>query len=216
MPKPKSSVTKAFRVRVDAEGDELVNTFCKKYSSTYILVHHITTTENPHYHAYIETWLSQGNFSNKIKEELGVKGGDYSNKSCDPDRKIEYLSYLFNTKKGNQPRLVEYQGFSPLDVATYKANAQQIAKEFATRIKEGKKTQVDVVHLVLDRIHPDQTVFPNVIYEQVITVLKESRMMARPNHVKDIIASVMAFSDNKRARQQIKELTLKFFSLDRT
>lgn len=215
MPKPKATTIKAYRVRVDTEGDDRMIAFCKKYSETYLLVHHVTTTENPHYHIYLETWLSQGNFSNKIKTDLEVKGGDYSNKVCDPDRKLQYLSYLFNTKKGNQPRVVTYEGFSVIDVATYRENAQQIANEFATRMKEGKKTQADVAHIVLERMDERQTVFPEVIYDHVITVLKECRMMARPNHIKDIIATVMAYSTNRRAKDQIKELTLKFFSQDK-
>lgn len=212
MPKPKSSVMKQFRVRVDCEGDERLIAFCKRYSEVYLLVHHVTQTENPHYHIYIETHLSQGNFSNKIKADLQVSGGNYSNKVCDPDRKIEFLSYLFNTKKGNEPRVVDYQGFSVIDIATYRENSQQIAREFAQKMKDGKKTQADVVHIVLERIDHQKCVFPEVIYDVVISVLKELRMMARPNHVKDIIASVMAFCDNRHAKQKVKDLTLKFFS----
>ena len=213
MPKPKSTTIKHYRVRVDGLDDVKLISFCKEYSEVYLLVHHVTSTDNPHYHIYLETTYSQGNFSNKIKQILGVKGGDYSNAICDPDRKIEYLSYLFNTKKGNQPRVVAYEGFSVIDIATYRENSQQVAREFQQKMKDGKKTQVDVVHIVLERLDPDQCRFPHVIYDTVVSVLKESRMMARPNHVKDIIASVMAFSDSKCARQQIKDLTLKFFSV---
>lgn len=212
MPKPKSTLMKQFRVRVDAEGDDRLISFCKQNTDVYLLVHHVTTTENPHYHIYVETRYSQGNFSNKIKAELGVSGGDYSNAVCDPDRKIEYLSYLFNTKKGNEPRVVDYQGFSVIDIATYRENSQQIAREFAQKMKETKKTQLDVVNIVLERMDPHQCVFPELVYDTTVSVLRESRMMARPNHVKDIIASVMAFSDSKQAKQKVKDLTLKFFS----
>jgi len=202
---------KQFRVRVDCEGDERLVAFCKKHSEVFVLVHHTTTTENPHYHFYIETHMSQGNFSNKIKDELSVTGSNYSNAVCDPDRKLEYLSYLFNTKKGNVARLVTYQGFSPLDVATFQETALNIAKEFKAKLK-AKATQYDVAMLVLERLDERQAHLPEVVYDVVVSVLKESRTMARPNHVKDIIATVMAFSNNKKAKQQIKELTLKFFS----
>ena len=130
MPKSKSTTVKTYRVRVDCEGDEKVINFCKKYCETYIIVHHVTTTENPHYHFYAETTLSQGNFSNKIKTDMQVAGSDYSNKQCDLDRKSEFLSYLFNTKKGNVPRLVTYEGFSPIDIAIYRENADTIAREY--------------------------------------------------------------------------------------
>lgn len=212
MPKQPSSVTKHFRVRVDGDRDEPVESFCKKFCEKYILVHHTTTTENPHFHFYAETRYSQGNFSNKIKQELGVKGGDYSNATCDYDRRFEYFSYLFNIKKGNVSRLVSYVGFSPIDIETYKANAQTIAQEFQTKMKASKKTQIDVALIVCDRL--PEAIFPELIYDEVIAVLKELRMMARPNHVKDIIATVMAYSGDKRARKTIKDLTLKFFSVN--
>lgn len=213
MPKTKSTTIKQYRVRVDGTDDDKMTKFCQEFTEVFLLVHHVTSTDNPHYHAYVETTYSQGNFSNLIKKHLGVTGGDYSNAVCDPDRKIEYLSYLFNTKKDNQPRVVTYDGFSVIDIATYRENSQQIAREFQQKMKDGRKTQIDVVHIVLERLDPQQSMFPTVIYDIVIAVLKESRMMARPNHVKDIIASVMAFSDNKNARTQIKDLTLKFFSV---
>ena len=212
MPKQPSSVTKHFRVRVDGVSDEPVETFCKKNCEKYILVHHTTTTENPHFHFYAETRYSQGNFSNKIKSELGVKGGDYSNATCDYDRRFEYFSYLFNTKKGNVSRLVSYNGFSPIDLETYKANAITIEQEFQTKMKTSKKTQIDVALIVCDRL--PEAIYPEVIYDEVISVLKELRMMARPNHVKDIIATTMAYSGDKRARKTIKDLTLKFFSVN--
>lgn len=214
MPKSKSSVVKAFRVRVDCEGDERLTDFCKKYCEKYLIVHHVTTTENPHYHFYAETTLSQGNFSNRIKTDLQVSGSDYSNKQCDEDRKLEFLSYLFNTKKGNIPRAVSYEGFSPIDVATFRESADTIAREFQTRMTTGKKTQYDVTEIVLERMEKSDARNVSAIYDIVQDVLKTCKMMARPNHVKDIIATCMARSGDPRLRQSIKDLTLKFFSYE--
>lgn len=211
MPKPPSTTTYAYRVRIDGLMDDKVDQFFKQYCQRWLLVHHETTTENPHYHAYCETKYSQGNFSNHIKRDLGVKGGDYSNKKCDSDRMIEYLSYLFNSKKGNKSRVVSYEGFSVLDVATYKANAEQIAEEFQQRMSATKKTQYDIVMIVLERMDPRQTCYPAIVYDVVIDTLKAYHMVARPNHIKDIISCVMAYSDDKDARDRSKELTLKYF-----
>lgn len=211
MPKPPSTTTYAYRVRIDGLMDDKVDQFFKQYCQRWLLVHHETTTENPHYHAYCETKYSQGNFSNHIKRDLGVKGGDYSNKKCDEDRRIEYLSYLFNSKKGNKSRVVSYEGFSVLDVATYKSNAEQIAEEFQQRMSATKKTQYDVVMLVLERIDHTMAHSPSYVYDFVIDVLKANHMVARPNHVKDILSSVMAYSESRKAKDVAKELTLKYF-----
>jgi len=208
--------TRIFRVRVDGLTDDIVTAFCKRHCSRFLIVHHTTLTENPHYHFYVETHFTQGNFSNKIKSDMKVTGSDYCNQQCDPDRKLEYLSYLFNTKKGNVPRLVTYDGFSPLDIATYAENAKTIAEEFQTKMKQKKKTQYDVVEAVLGRMDHRQLCFHEVVYDEVISVMKTMRIMARPHHVRDMIATIMAYGDDKKANKVIKELTLKFFSQNNT
>jgi len=200
-----------YRVRVDCEGDERVTEFCKKHCEKFLLVHHVTTTENPHYHFYAETTLSQGNFSNKIKTDMQVAGSDYSNKQCDLDRKSEFLSYLFNTKKGNVPRLVTYEGFSPIDIAIYRENADTIAREYEARLKSKNQTQYDVTEIVLERMSQTGAANVDTIYDITQDVLKTCKMMARPNHVKDIIATVMARSGDPRLRASIKDNILKYF-----
>jgi len=199
----------SYRVRIDGDQDDDLIKFFDEYTDRYVLVHHTTLTDNPHYHAYCETKYTQGNFSNKIKQVLKVTGGDYSNKTCNDDRKNEYLSYLFNTKKGNVSRLVKFVEFSIIDIKIHQEQAMTIAKDFKAKLSASKKTQIDIALIVLERCDSPHA---SVIYEEVISVLKEHRMMARPNHVKDIIATVMAYSPDRRAREQIKDLTLKFFS----
>jgi len=212
MPKPPSQEVKAYRVRVDGEDDAKLVEFCKNHGTKFLLVHHRLPTGNPHYHFYLETTLSQGNLSNQIKKKLGVTGGDYSNKSCNMDRKMEYLSYLYNTKKGNEPRQVAYVGFTMFDVATFKENSERIAHEFEVALQKSKKTQFQVVELVMERIPDNKVWLPEVVYEYTIEILKECRIMARPHHVRDIIATVMAYSKNKKAKEIVRDITLKFFS----
>jgi len=212
MPKPPSKEVKAFRVRVDGEDDARMVEFCKNLGTKFLLVHHVLPTGNPHYHFYAETTLTQGNLSNQIKKKLGVTGGDYSNKSCDMNRKMEYLSYLFNTKKGNVPRVVAYVGFNMLDIATMKENSEKIAHEYKVALQRSKKTQFQIVELVMERIPDNKVWLPEVVYEYTIETLQECRTMARPNHVRDIIATVMAYSKNRKAKEIVRDLTLKFFS----
>jgi len=78
-------------------------------------------------------------------------------------------------------------------------------------MKKTKLTQFEIAEKVQDKMH-NKVMLPEAIYDVVIETLKECRTMARPNHVKDIIATVMAFSKCSSANRQIKELTLKFFS----
>lgn len=218
MPKSKSEELRRFRVRIDGEDDGVVETFFRNHSTRYLLVHHRLPTGNPHYHAYCETHFSQGNFSNKIKSVIGVAGGDYSNKTCDLDRTHEYLSYLFNTKNGNEWRKVSSMEFSIIDIKIAQENAHLIAKEFATRMKQKKLPQFDIVEMVLSRLGErgraeDGTYWSApVIYDEVLEVMRLNRAVARPHHIRDIISSVMAWSPNREAQNKAKELALKYFS----
>ena len=204
--------TKLYRLRADGDDDQKVIQFLKKHSTRYLLVHHVLPTGNPHYHAYVETHLTQGNLSNYVKKELGVSKGDYSNKTCSEDRKHEYLSYLFNTKKGNQPRYVSSEEFSLLDIKTYQDNAKTIAEEFQQRMTEnGKKTQFEIVEIVALRL-ANKVLLPEVIYEELIEVLKATRTVARPNHVRDMIYCVMAYYGHTAEKERARGIALKFFS----
>lgn len=211
MPKPQSSLLKLFRLRIDIESEEKIIQFCKKYLEGYILVHHVLPHGNPHYHVYAETRLTQGNLSNKIKSDLSVVGGQYCTQKCDPERAVEFKTYLFNTKNGNIPKLIMYNCCSLLDIHTYRANSKQITKEFEMRQKNVKKTQYEIVEMVLVKME-GKVHLPDAIYDVVIEALKECRQMARPNHVKDMIATVMAFGKDRQAKENIKQLTMKFFS----
>lgn len=200
-----------YRLRVDGEDDPKIIQFLKSYSERYLLVHHVLPHGNPHYHAYVETHLTQGNFSNAVKKQMGVSGGDYSNKICHSDRKIEYLSYLYNTKKGNEPRTVTYEGFSPLDIKTYQEHSKAIAKEFSTKMAAGKKTQHDIVTITAERLTKEKCIFPHIIYDELVEVLKENRTVARPHHVRDMIYCIMCFYGSRQAKESAKELALKYF-----
>lgn len=213
MPKSPSKIIKLYRVRIDNKDDELVKEFCEQNTTRYLLVHHVLPHGNPHHHFYCETTISQGNYANKLKAFFNVVGAEYCVQKCDEDRRLEFFSYLFNTKKDNVPTYVSSNGFSPIDIATYQANSKQIAQEFTERMKASKKSQYDVACLVLERFPTGKVVGPETLYDVTIDVLKQQRMMARPNHVKDIIATAMAYSDDRYARQTVKDLTLKFFSL---
>lgn len=209
MPTPKT--VHQYRLRVDGEDDQKMTQFLKKHSSRYLLVHHVLPYGNPHYHAYVETHLTQGNFSNYVKKEMGVSKGDYSNKTCSADRKHEYLSYLFNTKKGNVSRTVSYENFGTLDIKTYQEQSKQIAEEFQAKMALGKKTQYDVVMLTIERLGKENCIHPEIIYDELVEVMKANHTVARPNHVRDMIFSVMVYSGQRQAQESAKTLALKYF-----
>lgn len=201
-----------YRIRFDSprteETDAKAIAFFKKRSDGYILVHHVTQTENPHYHAYVRTSVTQGNFSNYLKKEFGVSKSDYSVKTCSTDRRLECWSYLFNTKQGNEPTLIDYQGISPLEVQQAKTNAKQIASEYETRVKslkdKAKMTKFDIA----EKLSHEKFSGHSELYDAVIKLLHANRMCSSSFVVRDIMTTTLHIGGDK----DMKERLLKYFT----
>jgi len=194
---------KEYRIRFDGsrELDQRAIAFLAKRSDGYILVHHVTETENPHYHAYVRSSVSQGNLSNYIKKEFGVSKTDYSCKTCNADRKLEYWSYLFNTKKGNVPTYVHSVGVPMLQINSARENAQTIAKEFETRMKADKKklTKFDIAEKLSQEKFADR----GDLYDAVVKLLHMNRMCSNSFVIKDIMSTVLHLQDDKTMKNRL-------------
>jgi len=199
-----------YRIRFDGarDLDQRAIAFLAKRSDGYILVHHVTETENPHYHAYVRSSVSQGNLSNYLKKEFGVSKSDYSCKTCAPDRKLEFWSYLFNTKKGNVPTYVHSSGVPMLQINSARENANTIAKEFETRMKADKKklTKFDIAEKLSQEKFRDH----GELYDAVIKLLHANRMCSSSFVVKDIMTTVLHINGDK----DMKERLIRFFTYD--
>jgi len=200
-----------WRIRFDGgrEFDDRAIALFKKRSDGFILVHHITETENPHYHAYVRTSVSQGNMTNYLKKEFGLdKRNDYSCVKCSPDRRLEYWAYLFNTKKGNVPSLISYEGISPLEVELARETAKQIALEFETRMASDKKkmTKFDIA----ERLSTEKFADNGDLYDAVIKLLHDNRMCSNSFVVKDIMSTTL----HMRGDKNMKACLLKYFVVE--
>jgi len=204
------SAFKEYRLRWDGtrELDDRAVAFLKKRCDGFILVHHTTETENPHYHAYVRSSVSQGNLSNYLKKEFEVSKSDYSCKACKTDRKLEFWSYLFNTKKGNVPVLISYEGISPLEVKLAQETASQISKEFETRMASDNKkmTKFDIA----ERLSKEKFADHGELYDAVIKLLHDNRMCSNSFVVKDIMTTTLHINGDK----DMKNRLLKYFTID--
>jgi len=200
-----------YRIRFDGtrDHDDRAIAFFKKRSDGYILVHHVTETENPHYHAYVRTSVSQGNFSNYLKKEFGVSKSDYSNKTSAPDRKLEFWAYLFNTKKGNVPTLISYEGISPLEVQLAKETANQVATEFETRMKNKKENKLSKFDIA-EMLSKEKFTNHGDLYDAVIKLLHTNRMCSNSFVVKDIMTTVLHINGDS----DMKNRLLKYFTIE--
>jgi hypothetical protein len=142
--------------------------------------------------------MDQANFSKYIKRHLDVSGTDYSNKKCDTDRKDEYLSYLFNTKKGNVSRLVSSKDFTESQIEVAKASAESIATAYEARKKKfGPITQFGIVVKAIERLKSNSMLFnPSTIYDEVVQISKDHGKVIRYGQLRDMISTALAFSDD--------------------
>lgn len=199
-----------FRVRIDATesfSELALIQFMKDKTDAFVLVHHTPLSDNLHYHAYVQTKHTQGNFSNYIKKILGVIGSDYSNKTCLSDRRHEYLSYLFNTKKGNVSRFVCSEGVSEYDIVQARDNAVRVEKEFLARVKATKKTKFDIAEMV------SQGTWSSLeeLYDIVCSSLCAQRMCCAPFVVKDVMSTAIVLSDKRKLKDEVKESVINSF-----
>jgi len=203
------SAFKEYRLRWDGSRslDDKAVAFLKKRCDGYILVHHTTESENPHYHAYVRSSVSQGNLSNYLKKEFEVSKSDYSCKACKTDRKLEFWSYLFNTKKGNVPTLISYEGISPLEVKLAQETAKQITSEFEARMKADNKklTKFDIAEKLSTEKFRDH----GELYDAVIKLLHANRMCSNSFVVKDIMSTTLHINGDT----DMKNRLLKYFTI---
>lgn len=194
-----------FRVRVDrTEIDDEFIAFLKERTTSYVLVHHLPAHgENPHYHAYVDTKYTANNWSTHLKKAFSLSGNaEYSSPRCDPDRLHEYIQYLFNNKKGNVARLVHYEGFSPLDMATYQEKAHTVAAEFEARLKTAKKlTKFDIAERVAQSYNRNS--HPAEVYDAVVELLHKNRMCTGIFVIKDIMATVLSINGSTKLRDTV-------------
>jgi len=202
-----------WRVRIDGDRshDDQAIAFFKKRCDGFILVHHIPgTDENPHYHAYVRTKVTQGNMANFIKKEFGItKRTDYSCVTCSPDRRLEYQAYLFNKKKGNTPTYISSDGISPLDVKMAQETANQISVEFETRMKADDKkklTKFDIAEKLSHEKFKDH----GELYDAVVKLLHNNRMCSNSFVIKDIMSTTLNINGDKN----MKACLLKYFVIE--
>lgn len=143
-----------FRLRIDEKSGLDVESFIQATgATTYVLVHHVLPTGNPHYHAYVECSLKENTFRQRIKRlSADLASSDYSLKKCREDLKNEYIQYLFNEKNDNVPTLIKSYNFDDNLLAELQANAKLVAAEYRAQ-QENRRNDKPTVYELAKEIH---------------------------------------------------------------
>lgn len=206
-----------FRVRVDGSSDESVSQFVSTYSSS-VVVHHVLPHGNPHYHMFVDDRMSMSidAFRARVKRFFKVTvSSDYSVKKCDDDKVNEYVQYLFNTKHGNQSRLVCVVNFDDDVLLECKESAKEVSEDYEKRTLEREKKKKDVTIFQLaeevrDYVEESHSDGIAAYTEAAIKVCHRHRRCCEPNMLIKIVSTARSFRDKeflvKRVQEYFREL----------
>lgn len=204
-----------FRVRVDGQDDETVTKFLEQYYS-YVLVHHVLPHGNPHYHAYVEDRMSLSidSFRARVKRYFKItERSDYSVKKCDDDKANEYVQYLFNTKHGNQPRMVKSHNFCDDVLTQCQKDAKDVSDDYELRSKEREKNKstatiyqlgIELQQLLNENhVSEDPTIGEYTRY--AIQICHKHHKSCEPNMLIKIVSTAMSLRQPDRLVQRVQE-----------
>lgn len=206
-----------YRLRIDVEPEkhEALTQWVKSFASEFLLVRHTDKNQrNEHVHGWIRTLLALPTVRLRIKktypECYGNKG--YSLTPCDESRRDEYLTYMFNLKKGNIPYYISQEGVPQW--GTYREAASTLTDEYHEKTKNSY-TKDDCLTECLQIYATRNMIFTaSGAYDLVLELSRKHHVLFSINAVRDIIMYVSHFApgdpDGHR-RNTVKESILKIF-----
>lgn len=199
------------RIRVDKINDQIEDQlvcWLKKYGDRWLVVHHETISENPHYHAWIESKYKEVTLRMSFKTYLkGIQGNkDFCLQKCDDERYEEYLTYMFNKKNGNRANMISVKD---LDWEMYKARSESLTEEYFENKKV--KTKNDIISLLLSNNKEYETV--ESIFDDVMEFSKANGVVLSINAIREIIVYVGYNGGSRECRGTVRCSVLKIFQV---
>lgn len=155
------SLNKYYKIRVDTDNLQSIETILKKYSSSYIVCLENEGTDNTHTHSYIETIEKQATIRNVLRKEYGSGNASYSMKELDEEKPIEYLAYVVKEKI--------YRHNMPQEVIDKAIAHDKSIKESIKEKKINKKTQLEKLIEIIEplvRYEDKDAHYPIIIDKQ--------------------------------------------------
>lgn len=203
-----------YRCRVDEVKDfrmEDLERYITRYAVKHLLVRH-ELPDNVHYHFWMETANADVTIRMNITKYMPyVKGnGGHCIQTCDPERRDEYLQYLFNRKKMNRAYFVSENGIPNWE--HYKTLADAATAEYVEN-KKSTFSKFDCIQTLL-ALNVEHDV--DGIFDHVMELTKKHRVVFSANAIRDIIIAVGHHSGNRETRVYARESVLRFFVPYRT
>lgn len=182
------------KLRIRIDGDELPQSIAQmiRSSKEFIIVKH-ELPNNPHFHAYVDNdmIMSPQSFRYYLRK-IYEKSSDYSVKQCDDGREDEYVQYLFNTKKGNQPFL-DSTNLSDERISKARLGAEQVRREFDESIRNTRPKSLYDIAMYVNKI-ADSSNF-DILVREVIKALHKFCKVHDEFLVNKVVFTIMSYRD---------------------
>lgn len=197
-----------YRVRIDYKPDfdflKLIGEDLFDEAKELLIVHHVLPHGNPHYHVYVNIDVKENTIRQRIKRK-GFVASEFSLKQCDPQRKDEYIQYLFNEKHGNQATVIFNRDIDSEYLHRLQIQAKDVTNEFAhrqTRKRPGKLTIYELAEEVHKKIQ--EHVGPVSIKEYVkvsIDICIKHKQAFEEHYLRRLAFTAMAMSNDEWGRR---------------
>lgn len=206
-----------FRVRIDRDKTMSVNDWCEKavdfaklFTSKYFVMYHLLV-DNPHIHMYVDApmYMSDPAFRQRVKRFFNIQNStDYSIKKCDPDRINEYISYMFNTKHGNCPQLLDHNLDSTF-VSQCEESAKMVSEEYENSTRKREKVKGPTMYQLgmelYDMIHEYEEPTIRQYTHCAISILHKHHKTSEPNMLIKVISTAMSRHQPDRLVRKVQE-----------
>lgn len=194
------------KLRIRIDGIELPQSITALLTSSkeFIIVKH-ELPNNPHYHAYIdnEMIMSPQSFRYHLRK-IYEKSSDYSVKQCEDGREDEYVQYLFNTKKGNQPFLIS-TNLSDERVSKARLGAEQVRREFDESVRNARPKSLYDIAMYVNKIA--DTSEHDILVREVIKALHKFCKVHDEFLVNKVVFTIMSFRDVELVLPRVRRST---------
>lgn len=182
------------KLRIRIDGNELPQSITQmiRSSKEFIIVKH-ELPNNIHFHAYVDNdmIMSPQSFRYHLRK-LYEKSSDYSVKQCDDGREDEYVQYLFNTKKGNNPFL-ESTNLSDERISRARLGAEQVRREFDESVRNARPKSLYDIAMYVNKI-ADTNDF-DILVREVIKALHKFCKVHDEFLVNKVVFTILSYRD---------------------
>lgn len=180
---------------VEPERHAALTQWVQSFASEFLLVRHTDRNQrNEHVHAWLQCDLALPTVRLRIKKQYPALYGNkgYSLTPCDEERKDEYLTYMFNLKKGNIPYFIAENGVPNWE--TFREASSKLTDDYHEKTKNSYSKNDCLTDILQVYARRDQIFCVSGCYSLILEKSRQHGVLFSINAVRDIIMYTSHFA----------------------